>query len=208
MKKFKIFVNFDKEEKWLNEMARNGWQLKGKSTRYRFCKGEPEATVIKVDYRVFNKRDAYEDYLMLFKDSGWEHICGNRSCGAQYFKKIDESSDSDIFSDLSSKAGRYKRLSNVWMSLAMCYLTIFISFCLSNTIDINALLHPKLLYYTPGLWERSGAAFWKAFLIETPIVLLRGFIWYLIPVFFIAFVIFALLSEKEYRKMKKVTIAK
>jgi hypothetical protein len=61
---------------------------------------------------------------MLFKDSGWEHICGNRSCGAQYFKRIDESSDSDIFSDLSSKAGRYKRLSNVWMSLAGYYSKI------------------------------------------------------------------------------------
>ncbi|GMQ59403.1 hypothetical protein AN1V17_38000 [Vallitalea sediminicola] len=70
-------------------------------------------------------------------------------------------------------------------------------------VDINALLHPKLLYYTPGLWERSGTAFWKGFLIETPMVLLRGFVW-LMPVFFIAFVIFALLSEQEYRKIKKV----
>ena len=34
MKRFKMFFRFDREEKWLEEMAGNGWLLCGKGVYY------------------------------------------------------------------------------------------------------------------------------------------------------------------------------
>ena len=36
MKRFKMFFRFDREEKWLEEMAGNGWLLCGKGLFYDF----------------------------------------------------------------------------------------------------------------------------------------------------------------------------
>lgn len=58
MRKFKYFIDFDKEEKWLNEMAKQGYQLKDKSFGYKFRRAEPEDTTIRVDYlHRFSTRD-------------------------------------------------------------------------------------------------------------------------------------------------------
>ena len=49
------------------------------------------------------------------------------------------------------------------------------------------------LYLTEGLWNMEGSLSWKAFIFETPFVLLR-----LIPV--IVAVFFCSISYKAYRK--------
>lgn len=64
----------------------------------------------------------------------------------------------------------------MWLSLAMSYIPISIPLVLRNTVDINAIMNPKLLYYTPGLWQKTGMNFWKAFLFETPFAINRGFL--------------------------------
>ncbi len=201
MKKFRFYIDFEKEEKWLNEMAKQGWELCGKFFEYKFRQTVPNNTIIKIDYRTFKNNGDFEDYLTLFSDSGWEHIAGSKYSGTQYFKKVNENGDSDIFSDAPSKAARYKRLSNMWLSIGISYIPIFSVMISNKTVNSAAFLNPKLLYYTPGLWERTGANFWKAFLFETPFALARGFSWLLFPALMILYFTFAAKAEKHYREI-------
>lgn len=196
----KFFINFEKEEKWLNDMAKQGWELNRKSIKYEFRQTDSNDTIIKIDYHSFKTNNDFQEYITLFEDSGWEHIAGTKSSGKQYFKKIDENGDTDIFSDVASKASRYKRLSNMWLMTAISYFPIFIALVMTKAIDITALMNPKSLYFTPGLWERTGISFWRGFLFETPFVIMRGFSWFIFLILIILYVIFALMSEKHYRE--------
>ncbi|WP_428910004.1 DUF2812 domain-containing protein [Niallia sp. Krafla_26] len=198
MRKFKYFIDFEKEEKWLSDMAKQGYQLVNTSFGYKFRAVEPEETMIKVDYRKFKKQEDFIDYLTLFEDSGWKHVAGTKSSGTQYFKKMNKSHD-DIFSDTISKAGRYKRLSNMFIELAILYFPILIALITTDIIDINALVNPKHLYLTPGLWEMNGYSFWFSFLFETPFALMRGFAWYFFPVLFLLYLVFGYKANKLYK---------
>lgn len=202
MKKFKCFIDFDKEEKWLHEMAKEGYELEKVCFGYKFCCALPKDSTIRIDYRTFKKQEDFIDYCNLFGDSGWEHIAGSRKSGAQYFKKVDENSQGDIFSDAISKAGKYKRLSDMCGKLTFLYLMLFVSVFYGGSFNVNSILNPKLLYFTPGLWERTGAAFWGGFLFETPFVVLRGFV-FVIPLSVILYVYLLFKARLLYNKQKK-----
>lgn len=200
MKKLKFFLNFEKEEKWLNDMAAKGYVLTQKNFGYRFRKTKPHKTVIKIDFRQFKTREDFEDYRALFEDSGWKHIAGTKSSGTQYFKRISDEASEDIFSDSESKAGRYKRLAKMYFSLAIMYLPVFIALLYSDIFDYRALMNPKLLYFTPGLWEKTGIEFLSAFLFETPFAFMRGFAWWFFPASILLFLVFSVLSRWQYKK--------
>ncbi|WML57745.1 DUF2812 domain-containing protein [Neobacillus sp. PS2-9] len=203
MRKFKFFLDFEKEEKWLNDMATEGYELVGRSMGYRFRSVRPEKVNIKIDYRTFKKQTDFADYEALFEDCGWKHLAGTKSSGVQYFKMVREDASEDIFSDGDSKAGRYKRFSELYLSLATLYLPIFTVLIATDSIDIDSLFNPKLLYYTPGLWGKTGAAFWEAFLFETPFAFMRGISWSILPVMISIFLIFSIRANWHYHKVKK-----
>ncbi len=193
MKKFRIFFRFEKEEKWLERMAGQGFMLSRKSFFYYFRKITPEAKTIRIDYREFKSVQDFSDYCSLFEDSGWKHIAGKKTSGAQYFLKVNSDSTEDIFSDKLSRAGRYKRLSDMWLRCAIPFIPLLMGF------DLNTLSAPKEWYLTPGLWELEGFRFWWAFLFETPFALMRG-IGGLIPVAAVlVYIGFAIKSRLLYR---------
>lgn len=127
MKKIKFFLQFDKEEKWLEYMANQGWMLYRKSLFYYFRKIVPETKTIRIDYREIKSKKDFLDYCALFEDSGWKHIAGTKSSGTQYFLKMNNNSMEDIFSDTFSRAGRYKRLSNMWLSCASIFIPLLLA---------------------------------------------------------------------------------
>ena len=196
MKKFKLFLNYEKEERWLADMASQGYQLKETDFGYSFEKTLPEQAVIKIDYRRFKKEQDFLDYLALFEDSGWQHISGTKKSGSQYFKKTNSDSTEDIFSDTASRAGRYKRLSDMWFSLFIPFL--FISSMLGD--KVLGFLNPKTLYLTPGLWEMSGSEFWRHFWFETPFALMRGLPPLIMALCAILFAIFYMAADRLYKK--------
>ncbi len=200
---FKCFIDYTKEEKWLNEMAKKGYQLINNSFGYNFKKVIPEDITYRIDYRTFKSQKDFIDYCTLFEDLGWTHVSGTKSSGNQYFKKISTSSDDDIFSDNISKASRYKRVSNIWLTMALCYFTILCSFITNGSIKFEAFINPKVLYYTPGLWDKSGLAFWKSFLFETPFALGRGFLWLIFPICIALYIYFTLKASKLYKETLK-----
>lgn len=199
MKKFKFFLHFDKEEKWLEEMASKGWLLSSKRIFYEFKKTAPEHQTIRIDFINPKSKPDFLDYCSLFEDSGWKHIAGTKSSGSQYFLKMNSDSTEDIFSDILSRAGRYKRLSDLWLSWAVLFMPLLLSMKTGGWISLNTLFTPKEWYLTPGLWSLEGASFWWAFLFETPFALMRGigFLFPITAVLICAF--FAVKSRLLYR---------
>jgi len=199
MRKYKIFTNFDKEERWLEDLASQGYRLvKKTSFGYEFERTTPENTSIKMDFRIFRKQEDFEDYRALFEDSGWEHLAGTKGSGYQYFKQKGVGGRKEIFSDVDSKAARYKRLSEMWGGLACSFAPIFAVLVSTDAIDPTFFVDPKSLYLTPGLWEMSAEDFWGAFLFETPFALARGLAWMSLPVMVSVYLYFAWKANRRY----------
>lgn len=205
MKKYKFFLDYEKEEKWLNSLAKQGQIFTGVNAfgRYSFMKDKPADFNYRLDYRIFNRQSDFMDYCMIFEDSGWKHIAGSKYSGTQYFVKMNKNAGNDIFSDNNSKAGRYKRLSHMWLSLFAVYLPLSVAQIGTGNFKISAIMDPSQLYYTPGLWEMSGARFWCAFLFETPFAMGRGFSWLLFPFILIVYLYFAYRSHRLYNENLK-----
>lgn len=182
MIRHRIFgVNVSKEEAWINQYIEQDYRLakvKMFTCRYEFIKCTENSTGIqkvKIDFRTFKNRRDFNDYLAMFEDSGWRHISGTLTSGVQYFEKSGEHAADDIFSDRASKTERYKRIANMWLCLFAAYIPIVVALNTTGAMDIHRIFHLKELYYTPGLWEKSGFDFWRAFMFETPFAMGRGF---------------------------------
>ncbi len=200
MRKFKIFVDIEKEEKYLNEMAKKGYIFKKYTIFgfYHFVRGTPADLNYRVDYRGFTKNSDFEDYKLLFEDAGWKHVYGTKYGYNQYFLPKEGTNDSDIFSTEESKADRYKRFINVCISsltLAVIYFIMILSGYGYNLSEIGFL--------TPGLWEMSGCKFWRAFLFEFPFMLLRTVPVFVLVVMGILYGVWAYKARKLYKLKTK-----
>jgi hypothetical protein len=177
MRRFRLFVDFDKEERYLKDMAKKGYRLKKHTflSFYQFEPMEPADMDYRIDYRAYFSKADYEEYLILFEDAGWEHIAGSRFSGSHYFlPKQGMSQAEDIHSDAESKAGRYRQfLLPTIFSFGVFLLDAFAFWFILLTPNEWSYLDPRSWYYSPGLWEDSGAVFLIRFMIETPFVIMR-----------------------------------
>ncbi len=197
MRKFKIFGNFTEEENYLNEMSKNGYIFKKNTIFgfYHFKKETPTNLNYKIDYRSFKTKPDFNNYIVLFEDSGWKHISGDKNSGRQYFLPMNTNSSDDIFSDKDSSDDRYKTFFKISQSMSALF-TFLIVFILSQGIE-------NLWFQTPGLWNLEGALFIKAFLFEFPFVLLR-----VLPVFIVLFlmIVYSIAgskAKKMYESLNK-----
>lgn len=203
MRKFKFFANCDKEESWLSEMLQKGYELESVSFGYKFHSIKQENAKIRIDYRTFKKKEDFNDYCSMFSDSGWKHLAGSRWSEAQYFKNNGKNNEEDIFSDTLSKAEKYKRLSTMRMTSAVCLFMLSLSLIFGDNPNVKLFLHnpPKSLYFTPGLWESTGISFWLGFIFETPFAILRASI-YIIPLAVIIYIGLLIKARMLYNKQK------
>lgn len=96
----------EKEERWLEEMARAGWHLTSGGIVFRFRRGEAAEVRYRLDYR--NEHgEALREYVGLCRDAGWEHVA--RFGGWLYFRTADAAAP-ELYTDAASLAERYKRL--------------------------------------------------------------------------------------------------
>ena len=189
MKKFRIFLSLKKEEEWINSIQEEGYRLVSVSSVvpiYTFEKLASKETFIpyvRLDFREKSMgKIKYEDYVTLFSDSGWKLIKGSRSGGAQYFQQEYPDVTRDIFSDTDSQESVKKRYVKYGYNYGTLFLLYFFIFFSSNSWNLDKILNFKSWYFTQGLWEMEGMWFWKAFIFETPFVLLR-----VLPLFFFLF---------------------
>ncbi|WP_421378025.1 DUF2812 domain-containing protein [Bacillus salacetis] len=161
MKKFKVFISIEKEEQWLNEQLQKGYRCTNISGMgiYTFEKTDKKY-VMRLDYQDYLSKEKLEEYKGIYEDFGWNYLKGAWLSGIRYWQK-EHDDHSEIFSDRQSKVNYYKRLMNYSISLG----TMFLVYCF--------LLYGDASLYHEGLWSLNGSLFWKAFLFETPFVLLK-----------------------------------
>ena len=200
---FKLFLDYAREEKWLNEMAQKGYCLEKVTIGYHFRPSEPEDARIRIDFRYFRDHAEYINYCTMFEDSGWKHIAGSQHTGVQYFKRVSEAANEEIFSDTESRAQRYIRASRIWVYFALFVLFFMVVLISTGSWDFRALINPRFFYLTPGLWEKTGTSFWNAFWFETPFALFRAGLLYFYPVSIVIYLMMAFKSRRLYEASKK-----
>ena len=141
---------YEKEERWLNEMALEGWALQSVGwCRYTFERTEPGAYTIRLEMRAPD-----ELYLDFMRESGAEYI--GRMIQWIYFRRPSALGGFDLFSDLDS---RIEHLTRVGTSLRLIGLANLIIGCVNafasgSGVGVINLLCATLLMY--GLGRITG----------------------------------------------------
>lgn len=113
----------EKEEKWLEQMAAEGWKLISVAPYvYKFEHSKPERVVFRLDYKLTTDED-YQDYLNIFKDAGWELF--TTFANWQYFKTTPENNEiPEIYNSGKAKAQKYRRLLAGLIPMLPIYLLV------------------------------------------------------------------------------------
>lgn len=109
--------DFEKEEKWLNEMSSKGLQLVSvRFCTYFFEEGSPGEYTYKLEL-LENMPSNYQStsYIKFLEETGVEHI-GSVSRWV-YFRKKAANGAFEIYSDIESKIKHYKRIITLFSCL-------------------------------------------------------------------------------------------
>lgn len=135
---------------------------------------------MRLDYQDYLPQQKFMEYKEIYEDFGWNYIKGSRLSGIRYWQKEDDDQN-EIFSDRESTGNYYKRLMNYSFWLG--------TLCLAYSF----MLYSDSGLYHEDLWSMEGSLFWKAFIFESPFVLLK-----LLPALMV--VLFGRSYYKAYRK--------
>lgn len=137
---WKLYSNFEKEEKWLNEMSAKGLAL----TDYSWCRYVfEEAPKGEYIYRIELLENLPTNpesiaYIKFLEDAGVE--CVATYMRWVFFRKKAKDGTFDLYSDIDSKIKHYKRVLKLWLILALAELTIGFS-----NIQLGLLFSEKRL---------------------------------------------------------------
>lgn len=139
--------DFDKEEKWLTKMQKEGLQFCSTTGyTYTFTECPKEEWIYRLDLNE-NATDK-EAYIQMYQDYGWEYVC---QYGEWYYfrkkKAEDKSEDFSIFSDAESKIAMCKRV----MHSRLRYII---------PLYLVALVYNYMLHFTEGF---RGHTFFSGF---------------------------------------------
>ena len=99
--------DFEKEERWLNEMALQGWVLDGVGwCTYHFRRSEPGEYTIRLEMR-----PADDAYLSFMEETGAESV--GRVFQWIFFRKKAEDGAFDLYSDIDSRIEHLDRIGRV-----------------------------------------------------------------------------------------------
>lgn len=108
--RFRFFLDYEKEEKWVNEMAKEGWHLTDFNIGYyKFEKGAPGQYIYRNEMvNSLGAKGQVKDYLEFLQQSGVE-LVKTRGMWA-YFRKATADGPFELYSDTSSKLAYMKRI--------------------------------------------------------------------------------------------------
>lgn len=190
MNKYRLLADPLKEEKWINDIQKQGYKLKSLSLDFVYSFDKTDRDYItRLDYQDHMSKAKFDEYVSIHEEFGWEHIRGGRfGMTTQIWSKIPDGND-EIYSDKESKIGFYKRYANMTAGFAVLCIIYMMLFLPDN---------PGFIFLTPGLWDMTGMEFWRAFLFELPFALFRIFPVILFP--FLAITFFTAYSSMNKAK--------
>ena len=110
VRKLFFIWHFDKEEKWLNEMSANGWQLKSVGVcTYHFEEGEPGEYIYRLE--LLNNHHTHiksGQYINFIEGTGAEHI--GSFARWVYFRKKAGLGGFELYSDVRSRISHLNRI--------------------------------------------------------------------------------------------------
>ena len=130
--------DYDKEEKWLNDMSAKGWQLCDVGfCRYSFAEGKPGEYIYRLElFNNWTLKDERMQYIQFVEDTGAEQI--GSLFNWLYFRKKAGAAGFDLFSDIDSRIRHLNRIS--------FFLVGFSIICILNGINMINLWHRNQIY--------------------------------------------------------------
>ena len=139
--------DFEKEERWLNSMAMQGWALcEVGFCKYVFERTEPGEYIIRLEMR---REDA--EYEAFLEELGAEKV--GRMVQWLYYRRRAEEGPFDLFSDIDSRIAHLDRIAIMLLAVGLMNLGIGVMNCLGNNasaVGVVNLLVATLLMYALG----------------------------------------------------------
>ena len=137
--------DFEKEERWLNEMALQGWVLDGVGfCTYHFRRCEPGEYTVRLEMRPHD-----ESYVAFMEETGAEFV--GRMVAWIYFRKKVADGAFDLYSDIDSRIAHLDRIGKMLTVIGGLNLVIGILNSINgNGIGWVNLLCATLLMYALG----------------------------------------------------------
>jgi hypothetical protein len=115
MTKWRFYLDFEKEEAWLNEMAAKGHAFENFAFfRYTFSDSKPDEYRYQIELLdggpLSSKDDDYFDFL---RESGIEPV--TRWGRWLYLRKKTTDGPFELYTDIDSKIGQYKRIAQLFL---------------------------------------------------------------------------------------------
>ena len=144
---------FEKEERWLNEMAMQGWILAEVGwCRFTFERCEPGEWIVRVEMR-----PADAEYEAFLEETGAEKI--DRMLQWVYFRRRAEEGPFDLFSDIDSRIAHLDRIATMLLVVGMMNLVVGVVNLVGSPSPaggiVNLLVCTLLMY---GLGRIRGKA--------------------------------------------------
>lgn len=111
---YRFFVDYRKEERWVNEMADRGWNLKKAIVGFFvFEKGTPQQYIYRNEFVNRKSKDYFEFLKMMniecvYKFGGWA-----------YYRKPKAEGPFELFSDTTSKISYIKSMNRIFIVLLL-----------------------------------------------------------------------------------------
>ena len=134
--------DFEKEERWLNKMAAEGWVLDQVGfCRYTFRRCQPGEYAVRLEMHPHDP-----EYLQFMTDTGAEYV--GRMVAWVYFRMRSEDGSFELFSDIDSKISHLDRIGRMLAILGTANLIIGVINSLNQVSMgwINLLCATLLMY--------------------------------------------------------------
>lgn len=146
----RAFWNYEKEEKWLNEMSAKGFALVDYTwCRYVFEDCQPGEYIHRIELleSQSNQPEGVR-YIQFMEESGAEQIATYMQWA--YFRKKSAAGAFDIYSDLGSRISHYRRVMRLWLLLSILELVVGIFNVLLGALNYfwgyySSLLNPNFV---------------------------------------------------------------
>lgn len=155
--------NYEKEEKYINDQSKEGWQLiKGGCFHSVYKRDDSKRYIYKIDYNTVttNKNNERKRYIQMFEELGWEFVNSTYN-GWNYFKKpYDEhldNSEYEIYTDDTS----YNEMLQRWCKLGKVVFVIELLAAVIYTLmaivhfDISIAIEACIFWFL-FMWIKSG----------------------------------------------------
>lgn len=136
-KKFKFFLYISKEQKWLEEMALQGYILEDvkMGVFFYFRKDTPKRMLYEYDRFVQKNplsRDQIlekENFLQMAKETGWEEVTHDETLTYYFTKEYEEDGFNELYMDEESKQRKVEKFRTLFedQTKSLLYISAFIS---------------------------------------------------------------------------------